>query len=70
MNNLKIDTDSKPIEEQFEDLVQAADIEYPNLLQEVEVFISHTTELQSYQEYLNLINQTPDAFVSNTATPA
>ena len=60
-------TKIESIEQQFEDFMKKAREVYPNIAKDVEVYASYKTDLQSYEDYLSLINQAPNSITTNRA---
>ena len=66
---------SKPIEESqpdiaaiFEQMEKKAKEINPGLMTQIELFSSNRVAMESYQNYMNILNQTPVATVSNQVT--
>lgn len=67
--NVEMSNDSnKTIESEYEDLVKAAEKQYPNLVKDIETFTSYKVELQSYKSYLDAFQQTPLVISVNSTT--
>ncbi|MDQ4122562.1 MAG: hypothetical protein M3209_14080 [Acidobacteriota bacterium] len=62
------DEKNKTILEKYEELVKAAEKQYPNLMTELESFNSNKVELQSYKDFLDAFQQTPLAISTNRTT--
>lgn len=58
----------KILEAQYKELFAKAEKESPDTIKEIQTFTSHQVELASYQEYLNLLNQTPNTTTANSTT--
>lgn len=68
MNVEMLEDNNKTIETQYEELVKAAEKQYPNLIKDLETFTSYKVELQSYKAYLDAFNQNPIAISVNSTT--
>ncbi|MBX3243133.1 MAG: hypothetical protein KF685_01540 [Acidobacteria bacterium] len=52
----------------FEEIIKAAEENYPGLTKEFEVFTSGQVEMESFFSYLELMYETPTVVTANQAT--
>jgi len=60
-------TSAEQVMKEFEKLVEAAQREYPDLLNQVETFAASEVQMESFRAYLDLVNDIPAVVTANTA---
>lgn len=61
-------TSTEQVLKEFEKLVEAAQKEFPDLLNQMETFAASEVQLESFRAYLDLMNDTPVVVTANTAS--
>lgn len=65
MNNEKPTIQDLDFQKIFEELQNQADMLFPTLQQEMKTFNDSHIAVESYQQYINALDQTPSAVTSN-----
>lgn len=56
------------LEAEYLDFEKLAKKEYPDISEQMEVYTATRIEIENYEAYLNLINETPTVVTANSAT--
>lgn len=60
-------TSTEQVMNEFEKLVEAAQKEYPELLNQMKTFAASEVQMESFRAYLDLMNVTPAVVTANAA---
>ncbi|HNQ14687.1 MAG TPA: hypothetical protein PKM58_03935 [Pyrinomonadaceae bacterium] len=57
-----------PIIDQYNELLEMANKDFPDLLESIGSYTSYKVEMKNYQDYFNLLNEPPSVVATNSAT--